>query len=366
MTTTRVLFLIDSMQMGGAERITAALLPRFDRSRITPILCTLHTNLDSPLVEQIRDIPRFDLGAKRLLDPLAFRRLLKILRSEKIQLIHAQLQDATVYAVAANKLTGIPVITTRHLMGDMDGTRRKNLRNKLEHWTVSSGVKRVITVSDASRDMYAQMTGIPASRFQTIYNGIDLSSYNSGTRKSREALGLPQDKTLITMVGVLRPGKGQDVAIEAAKRLQSQPNAHFVFVGDGENREKLEEQARGLTNVTFLGQRMDVPDIWRASDIAILPSDSEALPTVLIEAGAAGLPVIASRVGGVPEIIEDGVTGYLTPPRNPQALADAICRLLENPQQARQMGERACERVHRLFTLDGQVESLTGLYETLI
>jgi glycosyltransferase involved in cell wall biosynthesis len=111
---------------------------------------------------------------------------------------------------------------------------------------------------------------------------------------------------------------------------------------------------------------MDVPDIWRASDIAILPSDSEALPTVLIEAGAAGLPTVASRVGGVQEIIVDQETGYLIPPRNPQALADALDRLLDNPQQAKRMGERACERVHRLFTLDGQVESLAALYELLI
>jgi glycosyltransferase involved in cell wall biosynthesis len=369
---TRVLLLIDSFQMGGAERITAALLPHLDRSRVTPILCTLRSRGDSPLAAQLGDnIRRIDLGAKRMIDPAAFQRLLRLLQEEHIDLIHAQLQDSTVMAVAAHKLTGIPVVVTRHLIGEdhlSDGKRtlKQRLRNNLERISVQAGVARVITVSNATRDVYANQTGLPLNRFRTIYNGIDLEKFSRAEDKTvvKKALWLPMDNPLVTMVGVLRPGKGHSVCIEAARSV---PNAHFVLVGDGMLRESLEAQAKDLKGrVHFLGQRMDIAAILSATDIFVLPSDSEALPTVLIEAGAAGLPVVASNVGGVPEIVEDGVTGILIPPQDPQALADAIKRLIDDPVLARGMGDEAYQRVREKFTLSSQTTELIELYESVL
>jgi glycosyltransferase involved in cell wall biosynthesis len=361
----RVLFLIDSFQMGGAERVTAALLPHFDRSRVTPLVCTLRKRGESPLVERLGDTPRFDLDARRMLHLRAFRHLLRLLRRERIDLIHAQLQDATIFAVAANKLTGVPVVVTRHLMADDVRNRRRRIRNIVERYAIRAGVARVITVSDAARDSYVRLTGMPLSRFQTIYNGIDLDSFAQADDKptERRGLGIPTEGPLVTMVGVLRPGKGQAVAIEAARQL---PGAHFLIVGNGEHRSILEEQARGLDNVHFLGQRMDVPQILRASDVLILPSDNEALPTVLIEGGASGLPTVATCVGGVPEIVEDGITGLLIPPQNPPALANAIRRLLDDPALSRRMGDQANRRVRARFTLPGQTAALADLYRTIV
>src|SRR4051812_15232081 len=217
----RVLFLIDSFQMGGAERITAAILPHLDRSRIEPLVCTLRTRGDSPLAQKLGGVPRFDLGAWRMLDPFAFRRLLRLLRMQQIDLIHAQLQDATVFGVAANKLTGIPVVVTRHIIGDDVRTTRKRMRNYVEGMSVRTGVKRVITVSDATRDYYARQMSLPLSRFQTIYNGIDLDNFAQAADKQAEraALGLSMQGPLVTMIGVMRPGKGHQVAIEAARHV---------------------------------------------------------------------------------------------------------------------------------------------------
>ncbi len=370
----RVLLLIDSFQMGGAERITTALLPHLDRSRVIPIVCTLRSRGDSPLSAQLGDVPRYNLGARRMLDPVAFQKLLRLLRTQHIDLIHAQLQDSTVLAVAAHKLTGIPVVVTRHLIGDdhLGGGANRNwrqrMRNDLEKLSVRSGVARVITVSNATRDNYADLTGLPLSRFRTIYNGIDLDRFEPAADKTsrRQELGLPTDGALVTMVGVLRPGKGHEVAIEAARHL---PGAHFLLVGDGEPeyRARLEDQARLLTHrVHFLGQRMDVAAILSASDIFVLPSDSEALPTVLIEAGASALPVVASHVGGVPEIIEDGITGILIPPQDPQALANAVKRLICDPSLVRRMGDQAYQRVHARFTLSSQTRELIDLYESVV
>ncbi len=351
--------------MGGAERVTAAFLPHFDRARVTPIVCTLRTRGESPLVQRLGDTPRFDLAARRMLDPVAFRRLLRLLRAERIDLIHAQLQDATIFAVAANKLIGVPVVVTRHLMADDARNRRRRIRNDVERLAIRAGVARVITVSDAARDSYVRLTGLPLSRFQTIYNGIDLDNFGRADDKNaeRRALGLPPEGPLVTMVGVLRPGKGQAVAIESARQL---PGVHFLLVGDGEHRASLEEQARGLDHVHFLGQRMDVPQIPRASDLLILPSDNEALPTVLIEGGASGLPAVATCVGGVPEIVEDGVTGILIPPQNPAALASAMRRLIDDPALATRMGEQAYRRVRARFTLPGQTAALADLYGRVV
>ncbi|MBZ0305710.1 MAG: glycosyltransferase, partial [Anaerolineae bacterium] len=113
----RILYLIDAMRMGGAERITVALLHHLDRSRFIPIICTLNTKEESPLIEQM-DVKRYNLEAKRLLDPAAFRRLLEIIQQERVDVIHAQLQDATIFAAAAKRFIHVPVVVTRHLIDD--------------------------------------------------------------------------------------------------------------------------------------------------------------------------------------------------------------------------------------------------------
>jgi glycosyltransferase involved in cell wall biosynthesis len=364
----RVLFLIDSFRMGGAERITVALLPHLDRSRVTPLVCTLHRRRESPLVEHVGDVPRFDLAARRLLDPFALRRLLRLLNDQQVDLIHAQLQDATIFAAAAHRQTRIPVVVTRHLIEDDTDNWRRRMRNRLERFTIRHGVDRIITVSDAAQEAYAAVVRVPRARFQTIYNGIDLDRFSSGGDKPalRQALNLPAEGPLVTMVGVMRPGKGQEVAIEAARAL---PGIHLLLVGDGRPpyRTDLEARAEGLEDrVHFLGQRMDVPDLLRASDMLILPSDNEALPTVLIEAGASALPVVATCVGGIPEIVEDGTTGILIPPQDPAALAGAIQRLVDDPVLAQAMGQRAYERVRSVFTLPNQAEQTTALYEAVV
>ncbi|MFN8530239.1 MAG: glycosyltransferase [Anaerolineae bacterium] len=358
----RVLYLIDSFQMGGAERITAAFLPHFDPAQVEPILCTLNLRKESPLIEQVRAFPRFNLRAKRLLDPLAFARLIGVLRRERIDLIHAQLQDATVFATLAHVITRIPVVITRHVMVDDETNWRRSRRSQLERWAVRTSAARVISVSKAAGERYREMVGLPAERFETIYNGIDLERFGGGEKAAdlRARLGLPTGVPLVTMVGVLRAGKGQDVCIEAARSL---PGVHFALVGDGELRTDLEAQAADLRDrVHFLGQRMDIPDILRASDGFVLPSDNEALPTVVIEAGAAGLPVIASQVGGIPEIIEEGVSGLLIPVRRPDLLAEKIRWVLDHPDEGKRLGETASQRIRSIFSLPAQTAALTHLY----
>ncbi len=309
------------------------------------------------------DVARRDLNARRLLDPAAFQRLLALIETEKIDLIHAQLQYATVFAAGAYWRKKTPIVVTRHLIGDDEFHWREKMRNRVERWVIRQTVQKIITVSDAAQDYYRQLIHLSKDRFTTIYNGIDIQKFTPAEDKNtlRGQLNLPQDRPLILMVGVMRVGKGQDVLIEAA---QSIPNAIFLLVGDGEERAALEAQARPIADrVIFLGQRMDIPDLLGAADIFVLPSDSEALPTVLIEAGAAALPVIATRVGGIPEIVVDGETGIIIPPRQPQHLVQAIQQLLDQPQRAVEMGKAARARILQLFTLSQQAEKTMQVYE---
>jgi glycosyltransferase involved in cell wall biosynthesis len=353
----RVLYVIDNLKMGGAERITVALMPFL--TEITPIICTLYDR-DSPLYQQLGATKHIALHGKRLADPPAFLRFLQVLKNERIDVIHAQLQHATVFAAAGQLLSGIPYVVTRHVVTDDVSTHKKWRFVVAENFALRS-TKKLIYVSDATSKHHQQMLKMAEARYMTIYNGIDLTHFQSQKPRKivAQELGFPTDKPLVVMVGVMRPGKGHTVVIDAARQL---PHVNFLLAGDGESAASIKDYAAGMENVIFLGTRPDVPTILNAVDMLVLPSDMEALPTVLIEAGAASLPAIASAVGGVAEIIVDGLTGIIIPPQNPAALVQAIQRLIADPALAEGMGKAAFERIQTTFTLENQARTLTALY----
>src|SRR5262249_15124873 len=181
-------------------------------------------------------------------------------------------------------------------------------------------------------------------------------------------MGWKGDSPVGIMVGVLRGWKGPDGLLKGNPPLRALvPNVKVKLVGDGELESAIRQEASPLADsIEFLGQRMDVPELLGASDVLILPSWSEALPTVLIEAGAAGLPVVATRVGGTAEIVEDERTGYIVNPGDADGLADSIIRLLNDPSHAREMGDHAYQRIVNMFSLGRQAKSTVALYETLL
>jgi glycosyltransferase involved in cell wall biosynthesis len=202
--------------------------------------------------------------------------------------------------------------------------------------------------------------GIPEARIDIIPNGIDLSMF-----PLRPNVARPRK---IAMVACLREEKRIDVLIAAAARILAHfPDAEFQIVGDGPCREQLVAQAVAagvLPQVRFMGHRDDVPAILSASDVFVLPSQSEASPNVIIEAMAAGLPVVASRVGGIPELVADGVTGRLVAPADPDALAAALVDLLAHPDRGAAYGRagRAC--VERRYSFDRMVMQFETLYQS--
>jgi glycosyltransferase involved in cell wall biosynthesis len=232
------------------------------------------------------------------------------------------------------------------------------------------GADRLVAVSAAVREQFARQTRLPAARIETIYNGIDVARFATrGMRaEKRRALGWPDDQRIVLMVAVLRRGKGHEVLFRAIPRLnRAVPGVSVKVIGDGELSALLLEQASGLGDaVEFLGERADVPELLGAGDALVLPSWGEALPTVLIEAGAASLPVVATDVGGVREIVIEGETGYLVEPGDAVAIADRLEQVLNDPVRARAMGESARRRVNEIFSLEHQAEQTVGIYRAVL
>jgi glycosyltransferase involved in cell wall biosynthesis len=199
-------------------------------------------------------------------------------------------------------------------------------------------------------------------RIANIANGIDLSRFAAGATNPR----LPGSRRVITTVANLRPGKGHDVLLNAAARVARRiPDVQFQIVGDGSERRQLEQQAATLrisAQVSFLGHRGDVPAILQHSDVFAFPSFMEASPNAVIEAMAAGLPIVATRVGGIPELIEDGRNGLLVPPGDDRALAAGLLRLIERPQLAARVADAARQTVDARFSFDRMVGEFQELF----
>ena len=364
----RVLFMLSSLAMGGSERVLVSVLPYFKAEGITPVLGTLNHRRDSSLRDAFENsgIRRIDFGAKRMIDRQAWQRFVAIQRQEQFDLVHSQDQDTQIYGALLRRRHNVPLVMTRHVLQEPTPTVKTSLRARLVLLAARYGADRIVAVSEAVRVLFAKQAHIPLSRIDTVYNGIDIERF--ALKSGREVLGWDPAQRVIIMVGVLREGKGHDVLFQAIPQLMAAvPNVQIKLVGDGELDTPLRKQAEQFgATVEFLGQRTDIPQLLSGSNILVLPSWSEALPTVLIEAGAASLPVVATRVGGSPEIVEDGRTGYLVPTGDPAALAARLIELLQNPELANHMGDEAHSRIVKTFSLQRQAQQTIALYERVL
>jgi glycosyltransferase involved in cell wall biosynthesis len=233
---------------------------------------------------------------------------------------------------------------------------------------------RIIAVSEETRQHHIRHAHFAPHKTVTLYNGINLAPFEAAGASERQAirqeLGIPPDVPVLTTVAVLRRPKGIHYMLEALPQIvQAVPEVRYLIVGDGEQRATLRDlaAAQGVAEqVIFAGSRSDVPAVLAASDIFVLPTLTEALPTVLAEAMGARKPIIASAVGGVPEMIERERNGLLVPPAEPQRLAEACIRLLRNPAAAQMMGHTGRTIAHERFEITLQARRLGILYQELL
>jgi glycosyltransferase involved in cell wall biosynthesis len=232
---------------------------------------------------------------------------------------------------------------------------------------------RIIAVSEKTRTHHLQSGKLDPDKVITLYNGVDISRFRNIDKvqiiKTKQALNLPLDSPIIITVAVLREPKGIQNMIKALPSILEQfPDLHYLIVGDGNHGETLRELVSALTledHVTFAGHRTDIPALLACSDLFVLPTLKDALPTVLIEALAAEIPIVATNVGGVPEIIENGVDGLLVLPDDPASLAKACLQLLKNDEQVQQITSTGSQIVQQRFSINVQIEKLSKLYKEL-
>ncbi|MCH7664250.1 MAG: GT4 family glycosyltransferase PelF [Chloroflexi bacterium] len=214
--------------------------------------------------------------------------------------------------------------------------------------------------------------GIAPQKVMTIYNGIDIAAYGKAVDRTAwlRMLSVPLDSLVVGMVGRLVPVKDHKTFFQAARLvLDALPTVRFLVVGDGplESELKNDVQELGISNeVSFLGYRDDIPELMSLFDLAVISSLHESFSLVLAEANACGKAVVATRVGGIPELVEDGVTGILVPPKEPELLARAIVDLLQDSSRRQAMGLAGRARVEERFTIEKMVRSYESLYESLL
>ncbi|HBR21120.1 MAG TPA: glycosyltransferase family 1 protein [Nitrospiraceae bacterium] len=299
---------------------------------------------------------------KKSYDILAISHILKLIRSENIDIISSHSgRDSLLAGIAGRLSRKKPIIVrTRHLALPITSK-----------FTYSLLAHKVVTVSEYVKQ-YLIEKDIASGKVAAIPTGIDTDKFNPERVNDslRQELGLQKDVPVIGTIAILRRKKGHHIILDAMPLvLKEIPDAVFVFAGDGPQRDNIlnKIKASGLSEKVFmLGLRKDIPEILKSIDIFALPTLQEALGTSFIEAMAMGKPVIGADVGGVSEVIKNGVNGYLVEPDNPLALAEAIIKMLKDREAARLMGTEGRKIVEKDYTVEKMCERMYAIYLSLI
>jgi glycosyltransferase involved in cell wall biosynthesis len=369
----RLLHLLSGCTVGGCEQHVLSLLSRLDRDRYEPWLAYFEAAPDQaePMAPAFRavGVRTVDLGARRRTDPRALVRLGHLLRRVRFDLIHAHSWRTELGAVLWGRVfSRVPVV-----LRTVHNTDEFYVRPGYASLARASAnrLDRIVVISDAV-GRYLREAGVPAEKLVRIYYGLDVRGWGSSTENSCSPSAIPHPQTSIAVVARLAPQKGHTILLDALPRvLASVPDVSVRIVGHEELSTVAELRAyaaaRGVAeHVEFDGFRGDVPELLREIDLFVLPSLWEGFGLVLLEAMAAGRPIVASAVGPIPEVVLDGETGLLVPPGDPGALAEAIVRVLSDRALAERLGRAGRARVERAFGLDRMVEQTDALYRELL
>ncbi|MBI1749151.1 MAG: glycosyltransferase [Acidobacteria bacterium] len=364
----RLMLFTDSFIHGGTERQLVQALRLLDRAKYDVLVGCLKRR--GPFLADVEalgvPVHEFPITSlKRWSTVVWFDRLMKFFRDERIDVVHAFDYYTNLFAVPAAYLAEVPVVIAS----------RRNLahnRTAFERWAlrlVCSLTDRVVANSQAAARSHVGLLTSARRKVEVIYNALEPADYRveHSAADLRESIGLPAGELLAGVVAALRPEKGHRTFLRAAALVaREHPSAKFVLIGDGSERAALQALAAALgitERVIFTGDRRDVPECLAALDLLVLPSDFESLPNAVLEAMAAARPVVASRVGGTPELVDEGVNGYLVPVGDAEAMARRMLELLRDPVLRRAMGEAGRARVEREFVPARMKQRLEELYD---
>jgi sugar transferase (PEP-CTERM/EpsH1 system associated) len=365
---TTVAHVVQNLRIGGLERVVINLITGAEKKGYHSILYTLGTGGDlvAELEQQGHEV--VTLQKRPGMDYILPFKLGRMFKKHGVDIVHAHNFSPLVYGALAGRLARVSgVIYTAH------GVKTSSLK-KQSLFQNFGLVDKMVYVSRDARAAAIKDGGVKDRNVMTIVNGIDLERYSGGAGgddiELRKKLGLPDGIPIVGIVARLTPAKDHSNLFRAFKEVvEGGVDAKLLLVGDGELAGQLrsEVSALGLEDtVIFLGSRQDVPDLLGIIDLFVLSSYTEGLAMTLLEAMAAGLPVVATSVGGNTEAVVDGETGIIVPPRDSAALAAAVRELLLNKQKATEMGARGRERAFAHFGIDTMVMEYEKLYQAIL
>jgi glycosyltransferase involved in cell wall biosynthesis len=378
----KILFVITQMEIGGAQKVLLAVAHGLPHQKYDVSVCTLYDKANwVEVVTRETGLQILDLGMKKPgeRNPVAilwrllrgYWRLYLYLKRKHVDVVQTFTHYSNIIVPPAARLAGIPIVVTSERASLVHLNKAVRIASRLV--SNSRWVTHVVCVSDAMRRECTRGVRNPA-KFSTILNGVETERFAANLNEQersaiRAELGVAGRRHVVTTVGKLHPQKGHRYLIEAVPRILAQfPETVVLIAGEGALRSQIEEQIAqaGLNDaVRLIGVRRDVARIYAISDLFVLASLWEGMPNVVLEAMAAGLPVVATDVDGTREAVLDRQTGLLVPPADAAALARAICALLGDANVRARMGAAGRERVHNQFGLDDTVRRFEQLYDSL-
>lgn len=350
---------------GGAEVFTTGLATTLPRERFDVRVCVGRESKGFLIdLLEANGIPWFCLE-RRGRDPRPLRRLYRYLREERIDVLHTHMFGSNVWGTVIGRLARVPVIVAQEHTWSYEG---QPMRKLLDGQLIGRFASRFVAVSEADRERMISIEKVKPHKTAMIPAAL-VQRERQASRDVRADLGIPFDAPVVGTVASMRAQKAQDVLVDAfVELLRSLPDAHLLIVGDGVTRGDVEAHVRlrGVgERVHFTGNRPDVPDFIDAFDVSVLSSDFEGTPLFVFESMAQGKPVVATAVGGLREVLEDGRSGVLVPPQDPPALARALEALLRDPARREAIAAAGRERLED-FTIERAAQRFASLYEELL
>jgi glycosyltransferase involved in cell wall biosynthesis len=378
MRKIKVAQVITRMDWGGSPDVLRILCQNLDQERYELRLFIGRTANPTQKTESFfrdyHDRITFIPELKREVDPwddlIAFCRLLRIFKREKFDIVHTHTAKAGALGRLAGRLAGVPVIIhTPHGHNFYGYFNRFNSRMIIIIERILAGITdKIIALTNLEKWDYLRFKVAGGEKTVLVYMGLELDEFSPrNSDRIKAGLNISDQEKIVGYVGRLEYIKGAQFFVEAARLcLEKNASLRFILVGEGSLREKLQRKviSWGLKDkIEFCGWRDDVPDMMSVMDILVLPSLNEAVGIVLIEAQSLGVPVVASKVGGIPEIVKDKETGILVSPGDPGAIAGAVIELLSDPRRMRDMSEAAKNWVSDRFKAEKMVKTLSAIYQ---
>lgn len=373
----KILLYTDTPQTGGAELQIFLLAKFLDKTQFEPILACSNFPILDKWCEKFRkeNIQVFRLNVKHKHDPRHYFQLKKILKENQIDLLHLHLWNPAScrYGFRAGISLKIPIITTEHDPFELSWLKNVYKKKALKK------VSKIIAISHDNQKQLEKLYHEHQNKIKTIHNGIDINWWQSQLlgykvsnhwRTKEEIFKAKKSTLIITTIAELHERKGLKYLIEAIPEVVEKfSNVKFVIIGEGGERKNLENLAEKLklqNHLIFLGRQKEIPKLLESSEIFVLPSIREGFGLVNCEAMISGLPVIASNIGGIAEIVKDGETGILVPAQNPQALAESLIELIENPEKRQKFGQAGRRQVIENFDAKKMAEQYGKVYQEML